>query len=183
MDPPAHDRRIAIARRASARALLSLLAVEARARSLQGSAQFLRRPALFALIVDPGGQERAQAVAAVGRHVAMSIHRIDIGEISQGDAHEDNFRRLLDAAQQAGVIVFLDNAHALFDSPDDDGRRIGRFHPQFLLDALDGVSGVVIAAVRERAEIPGLLLMRARYLIDFTVPTDQMRLNLTPEGE
>ena len=54
-----------------------------------------------------------------------------------------------------------------------------RFAPQFLLECLDTASGVVIAAVRDRTAIPGLLLVRARYVIDFTVLVDQMRLDLT----
>ena len=41
----------------------------------------------------------------------------------------------------------------------------------------------MIAAVRERSAIPALLLVRARFVVDFTVPTDQMRLDLTSESE
>jgi hypothetical protein len=184
-DPPAQGKRIAIARRAAARALLSLLAVEARARLLQAAGQFMRRPALFAIIVDPSGQERAHAVSIVSRHVTMSVHRVDTRDIQQGDLHRENFRRLLEAAHKAGVILFLDHAEALFDADDDQAGAPapGRFDPQFLLGCLDEASGVVIAAVRERSAIPALLLVRARFVVDFTVPTDQMRLDLTPERE
>lgn len=181
-EAPTNGKRAAIARRASARALLSLLAVEARARLLQVNEQFMQRPVLFAFIVDPTGEERAQAVTVVGRHVAMSVHRVDVSQIRQGKPHQDNFRRLLESAQKAGVILFLDNAEALFDGPDAGNEAesdFGRFDPQFLLDCLDTASGVVIAAVRDRTSIPGLLLVRARYVVDFTMSVDQIRLDLT----
>jgi hypothetical protein len=179
-DPPANGRRAAVARRASARALLSLLAVEARARILQASAQFLRRPALFAIVVDPTGEERAAALAGVGRHVAMPVHRVDAAEMRQGVSDRENFRRLLESASRAGVILFLDNAERVLGGahdPDGAGARDG-FPPQFLLECLE-TGGVVIAAVADRSEIAAQLLIRARFVVDFTVPADQMPLDLT----
>jgi SpoVK/Ycf46/Vps4 family AAA+-type ATPase len=155
----------------SALARLSILAVEAKARLALGPAPFLSRPALLAFIVDPTGLHRSSAIAIVSRHVQVPVHRVDISTIVQGEGAKSNFTQLFLAAERAGVVLYFDQADALFNAPGpSETHPFGRFDADFLIDRLDAFSGVVIAAVYRKELISPALLQRARHVVDFTQP-------------
>lgn len=156
----------------SALARLSILAVEAKARLALGPAPFLSRPALLAFIVDPTGLHRSAALAIVARHVQVPVHRFDVSTIVQGESAKSNFTQLFLAAERAGIVLYFDQADALFNAPgSSESHPFGRFEVEFLMDRLDAFSGVVIAAVYRRELIAPALVQRARHVIDFTQPT------------
>ena len=153
---------------ASARAVLTMLALEARHR-LQGAGQFQFRPALLGFIIDPTGRDRAFAVSVVARHVGVPVHRVDMSTIVQAEQAKDNFTRMFYAAERAGVVLYFDHADALFNAPGPtEEHPFGRFDPDFLLQRLDSFEGVVIAAIHRREMIAEPLLKRARHVVDFT---------------
>ena len=155
--------------RGSALAKLSVLAVEAKARLALGPAPFLSRPALLAFIVDPTGLHRAASLAIITRHVAVPVHRVDVSAIVQGDEAKSNFTQMLKAAERAGVVLYFDQADALFNAPIPSSLHpFGRFESQFLMDCLDAFPGVVVATVHRVELIAPEFLKRARFVIDFT---------------
>jgi hypothetical protein len=171
------------AARASARAVLTVLAVEARAR-LAAAANVLHRPALLAFVIDPTGEEREYAISVVSRHVGAPVYRVDMSTVVPGDTTKENFTRMFFAADRAGVILYLDKADALFGAAGSkEAHPLGHFEPGFVLERLDAFAGVVIAAVDTRESISPRLLQRARHVVDFTAKNRQMRLELPSDKD
>jgi hypothetical protein len=163
---------------ASARAVVTLLALEARQR-LRGPGQFQFRPALLAFIIDPTGRDREFAISVVARHAGVPVHRVDMSRVVQGPQAKDNFTRMFFAAERAGVVLYFDHADALFNAPGPaDEHPFGRFEPDFLLQRLDSFAGVVIAAIHRKEMIAEPLLKRARHVVDFT-PRNRARATVT----
>jgi SpoVK/Ycf46/Vps4 family AAA+-type ATPase len=166
---------------ASARAVLTLLAVEAGQR-LRGAGQFQFRPALLGFIIDPTGREREFAISVVARHAGVPVHRVDMSMVVQGAEAKNNFTRMFFAAERAGVILYFDHADALFNAPGPtDEHPFGRFEPEYLLQRLDSFAGVVIAAIHRKEMIAEPLLKRARHVVDFT-PRPARSRSAAPAG-
>src|SRR5262249_33885093 len=79
-------------------------------------ARLSRGRGISALLSGPPGPGQAMAAEVLAAHLQLDLYRIDLsGVVSKyiGET-EKNLRRVFDAAEESGAILFFDEADALF---------------------------------------------------------------------
>ena len=124
---------------------------------------------LFAGDDDTGKTLAAEVVAgALGR----PLHRVDLAAVVSkyiGET-EKNLRRLFDAAEAGGAVLFLDEADALFGKRSevkDSHDRYANIEVNYLLQRMEAYQGLAILATNAKANLDPAFLRRLRYVVEF----------------
>ena len=162
------------------RAQLTELAdqVALRARVYEGwgfGSQLGRGRGITALFAGPSGTGKTMAAEILARHLELDLYRIDLaGVVSKyiGET-EKNLRRVFDAAERTGAILFFDEADALFGSRTevrDSHDRYANVEVNYLLQRMEDYAGLAILATNRRTALDTAFIRRLRFVITFPVP-------------
>jgi hypothetical protein len=118
-------------------------------------------------IVLSSGDARMSLAAAVvvANELRLDLHRIDLSAVVSkyiGET-EKNLRRLFDAAEDGGALMFFDEADALFGKRtevEDSHDRYAQLEMNYLLEEIDRYRGIVIVAIA-RGKPPAAELLRS----------------------
>jgi SpoVK/Ycf46/Vps4 family AAA+-type ATPase len=127
------------------------------------------------LFAGPSGVGKTMAAEVVARHLELDLYRIDLSAVVSkyiGET-EKNLRRLFDAAEGGGSILFFDEADALFGKRSDvkDAHdRYANIEIDFLLQRMESYRGLAILATNMRSALDTAFLRRLRFIVDFTHP-------------
>lgn len=150
-----------------------------RARSARGLA-------LTALFSGPSGTGKTMAAEILARAFcdddgALALYRVDLAAITSkyiGETQK-NVGRIFDAAEDAGAVLLFDEGEALFArrSPEvkDSHDRHANSETSYLLQRLEGYSGIAIVTTNLRAAVDDAFLRRFRAVIDFPFPDAAQR--------
>ena len=86
---------------------------------------------------------------------------------------EKNLKRLFDAAEQGGAILFFDEADALFGKRTevkDSHDRYANIEVNYLLQRMEDYRGLAILATNRKSVLDRAFLRRLRFVIDFPFP-------------
>ena len=128
--------------------------------------------------VNLAGPDNAVLLAAaqgLARELGVGIARVDLATIISkyiGET-EKNLRRVFDDAEAKDVLLFFDEADALFGKRTDikDAHdRYANLEIGYLLQRMEEFAGVVILATNGRTKIPRAFLRRLRYVVKFPPP-------------
>lgn len=147
---------------------------------------------ISALFAGPSGAGKTMAAEILASHLSLDLYRIDLaGMISKylGDT-EKNCRRVFDAAERSGAILFFDEADALFGSRTEDVKdshdRYANFLTNDLLQRMEQYAGLAILATNRKGSVDSAFLRRLRFVIDFPFPSvaDRQRIwrGVFPDG-
>lgn len=134
-----------------------------------GSSNSKARPraGMTAIFTGPSAPQKILAAGVIARETNSELYRIDLSMVAGGSAQdtESSLRRILDAAEQAGGVLFFDEGDALFpaalDSSDLDlGGR-------YLLKRMGRYRDPSILAVASRDNIDAVLLRKLRFTVEF----------------
>jgi SpoVK/Ycf46/Vps4 family AAA+-type ATPase len=134
-----------------------------------------REGAVRSLFVGAPGSGQALAAAALGKAVGMAVFRIDLSTVVSrhiGET-EKNLDRIFGAAGNADVILFFDEADALFGKRTevhDAHDRYANVETGYLLQRLEAHAGPAIFATRSRADIDPAFVRRLRHVLHFAAP-------------
>ena len=124
----------------------------------------------LALFAGPSGTGKTMA-AAIATELGLDLYRVDLSNvISQhiGET-ERNIKRLFDAAEDGGVILFFDEADAFFGKRSevrDSHDRYGNTETSYLLERAENRRGLVIFSVKRRSSVDAAFLRRMRFHVD-----------------
>jgi SpoVK/Ycf46/Vps4 family AAA+-type ATPase len=130
---------------------------------------------ITALFSGVSGTGKTMAAEIVAAHVGLDLYRIDLaGVVSKyiGET-EKNLRRVFDAAERSGTILFFDEADALFGSRSevrDSHDRYANVEINYLLQRMEDYAGLAILATNRRAALDPAFLRRLRFVVDFPFP-------------
>jgi hypothetical protein len=130
---------------------------------------------LTALFAGPSGTGKTMAAEALASRLRLDMYVIDLaGVVSKwiGET-EKNLRRIFDAAEHAGAVLFFDEADALFGKRTevkDAHDRYANIEVDYLLQRMEDYRGVAILATNRRNLIDPAFLRRLRFLVDFPFP-------------
>ncbi len=130
-----------------------------------------------ALFVGPGGTGKTLAAEVIANQLGRDLYRVDVSRIFSkyiGET-EKNLRRIFDAAEMDGVVLFFDEADALFGKRSDvkdSHDRYANLEVSYLLQRIDAYEGVVIVATNRKTDLDEAFLRRMRFVIDFSTPGD-----------
>ena len=91
---------------------------------------------------------------------------------------EKNLRRLFDAAEATDVILFFDEADALFGrrtEVKDAHDRYANIEISYLLERMERFTGLAILATNRRKDLDEAFMRRLRYVVEFPLPGPEER--------
>ena len=130
---------------------------------------------ISALFAGASGTGKTMAAEVLANGLNLPLYRIDLaGVVSKyvGET-EKNLRRIFQAAEQSGTILFFDEADALFGKRTevkDSHDRYANIEVNYLLQLMENYSGLAILATNRRQAIDRAFLRRLRFVVDFVFP-------------
>ena len=146
-------------------------------------AAFGSRRGATALFSGPSGTGKTMAASVIANHLGLALFRVDLaGVVSKyiGET-EKNLDRVFDAAAQSDVVLFFDEADALFGKRSEvsDARdRYANIEVSYLLQRMEGFDGAAILASNLRQNLDDAFLRRIDMLVDFPTPSAADRARL-----
>jgi hypothetical protein len=146
-------------------------------------AKLSRGRGIVALFAGPSGTGKTMAAEVLAHRLDLDLYRIDLaGVISKyiGET-EKNLKRVFDAAEESGAILFFDEADALFGKRSevrDSHDRYANIEINYLLQRMEDYRGLAILATNRKALLDQAFLRRLRFLIDFPLPVAADRVRI-----
>jgi hypothetical protein len=129
------------------------------------------------------GTGKTLAAEVLAKVLDLDLYRIDLSSVVNkyiGET-EKNLRRLFDAAEDSGVVLFFDEADALFGKRSevkDSHDRYANIEINYLLQRLEAYNGLAILATNLKSSLDQAFMRRLRFVINFPFPTANERLKI-----
>lgn len=130
---------------------------------------------ISALFAGESGTGKTMAAEVIANELHMHLYRIDLSSVVSkyiGET-EKNLRRLFDAAEQGGAILFFDEADALFGKRSevkDSHDRYANIEINYLLQRMEAFSGLAILATNMKSALDTAFMRRLRFVVNFQFP-------------
>jgi hypothetical protein len=138
---------------------------------------------ISALFSGPSGTGKTMAAEVLANHLELDLYRVDLaGVVSKyiGET-EKNLRKVFEAAEQSGAILFFDEADALFGKRTevkDSHDRYANIEVNYLLQRMEDYRGLAILATNRKSTLDRAFMRRLRFLVDFPFPDAHNRRNI-----
>jgi len=135
---------------------------------------------ISALFAGDSGTGKTMAAEVIARELNLLMYRIDLSAVVSkfiGET-EKNLRRLFDAAEDSGAILFFDEADALFGKRSevkDSHDRYANIEVNYLLQRMESYRGLAILATNRKSALDPAFLRRLRFVIQFPFPAPEQR--------
>ncbi len=161
-------------------ALLYEIAAQVRQRSKVYDAWGFRRMmnrgfGISALFGGESGCGKTMAAEVIANELRLNLYRIDLSAVVSkyiGET-EKNLRRVFDAAEDGGVILFFDEADALFGKRSevkDSHDRYANIEINYLLQRMEAYGGLAILATNMKTALDQAFVRRLRFIVNFPFP-------------
>ena len=145
---------------------------------------------VVALFAGPSGTGKTLAAEILAGDLALELYKLDLSSVVSkfiGET-EKNLDQVFDAAAAGNVVLFFDEADALFGKRtevSDAHDRYANVETAYLLQRLETYDGVVVLATNLAKNIDTAFLRRLHASVEFPVPEEAERrrlweLNLVP---
>jgi len=130
---------------------------------------------ITAMFAGPSGTGKTMAAQVLARSLGTEIHRVDLSGVMSkyiGET-EKHLRQVFDACERSNVLLFFDEADALFGQRmevKDAHDRFANIEIDYLLQRMEQFEGISILATNRKHEIDPAFLRRLRFIIDFLPP-------------
>jgi hypothetical protein len=131
---------------------------------------------ITALFAGDSGTGKTLAAEVLANELRLNLYRIDLSAVVSkyiGET-EKNLRRLFDAAEDGGAILFFDEADALFGKRSevkDSHDRYANIEVNYLLQRMEAYRGLAILATNMRSALDVAFTRRLRFVVTFPFPT------------
>ncbi|MEO8597303.1 MAG: ATP-binding protein [Candidatus Solibacter sp.] len=138
---------------------------------------------LSALFAGPSGTGKTMAAQVIARSLDLEIRRVDLSSVVNkyiGET-EKRLKQVFDACERDKVILFFDEADALFGQRTqvkDAHDRFANIEINYLLQRMEQFDGLAILATNRKEDLDRAFLRRLRFIIDFLPPAPAERLRL-----
>jgi hypothetical protein len=143
------------------------------------------------LFAGESGTGKTMAAEVVANALGLLLYRIDLSVVVSkyiGET-EKNLRKLFDAAEDGGAILFFDEADALFGKRSevkDSHDRYANIEINYLLQRMESYRGLAILATNMKGSLDTAFLRRLRFIVNFPFPGPAERVaiweNVFPRG-
>ena len=141
------------------------------------------RPGVRALFTGESGTGKTLATFWLAQEAGLPCYRVDLAALTSkwiGET-EKNLSQLLDAAEQSDVVLFFDEADALFGARTDVGDandRHANAQTNFLLQRIEEFDGVAVLATNSRDRFDPAFVRRLDMVLEFPLPDTAARRQL-----
>ena len=130
---------------------------------------------ISALFTGESGTGKTMAAEVIANELRLNLYRIDLSAVVSkyiGET-EKNLRRVFDAAEDGGAILFFDEADALFGKRSevkDSHDRYANIEINYLLQRMEAYRGLAILATNMRSALDTAFVRRLRFIVNFAFP-------------
>lgn len=130
---------------------------------------------ISALFAGESGVGKTMAAEVIAKELHLNLYRIDLSAVVSkyiGET-EKNLRRLFDAADGGGAILFFDEADALFGKRSevkDSHDRYANIEINYLLQRMEAYTGLAILATNMKSALDPAFTRRLRFIVNVPVP-------------
>jgi len=130
---------------------------------------------ISALFAGESGTGKTMAAEVLANDLRLHLCRIDLSAVVSkyiGET-EKNLRKLFDAAEDGGAILFFDEADALFGKRSevkDSHDRYANIEVNYLLQRMESYRGLAILATNMKSALDSAFLRRLRFIVQFAFP-------------
>jgi hypothetical protein len=127
------------------------------------------------LFAGESGCGKTMAAEVIANELRLALFRIDLSAVVSkfiGET-EKNLRKLFDAAEGGGAILFFDEADALFgrrSEVKDSHDRYANIEINYLLQRMESYRGLAILATNMKSAMDNAFLRRLRFIVNFPFP-------------
>jgi SpoVK/Ycf46/Vps4 family AAA+-type ATPase len=138
---------------------------------------------VVALFAGASGTGKTMTAAVIANELGFDLYRIDLSSVVSkyiGET-EKNLDRIFRAARSGHVMLFFDEADALFGKRSevkDAHDRYANIEVAFLLQRLEEHDGVVVLATNLRRNVDEAFARRMQFVIEFAPPDPALREEL-----
>lgn len=138
---------------------------------------------ISAIFCGSSGTGKTLAAEVMANVLRLDLYRIDLaGMVSKyiGET-EKNLRRVFDAAEEGGAILFFDEADALFGKRTevkDSHDRYANIEINYLLQRMESYRGLAILATNRKSDLDRAFLRRIRFVVNFPFPDAAQRAEI-----
>ncbi len=138
---------------------------------------------ISALFHGPSGTGKTLAAEVLAQELRLDLYRIDLSQVVSkyiGET-EKNLARLFDAAEEAGAVLFFDEADALFGKRSevkDSHDRYANIEISYLLQRMEAYRGLAILATNLKSALDRAFLRRLRFVVEFPFPDVAQRAEI-----
>lgn len=135
---------------------------------------------ISALFAGDSGTGKTMAAEVIANELRLNLYRIDLSAVVSkyiGET-EKNLRRLFDAAEDGGAILFFDEADALFGKRSevkDSHDRYANIEINYLLQRMEAYGGLAILATNRQSALDQAFMRRLRFVVNFPFPNVAQR--------
>src|SRR5213079_682735 len=130
---------------------------------------------ISALFAGASGTGKTMSAEVLARSLRLDLYRIDLSSVVNkyiGET-EKNLRRVFDAAEEGGAILFFDEADALFGKRSevkDSHDRYANIEINYLLQRMEAFTGLAILATNMKTALDPAFMRRLRFVVNFGFP-------------
>jgi hypothetical protein len=135
---------------------------------------------VVALFAGPSGTGKTLAAEVVAGSLGLDLYKIDLSAVVSkyiGET-EKNLERIFEAAATGELVLFFDEADALFgkrSEVSDAHDRYANIEVAYLLQRLEAFDGIVVLATNLQGNIDQAFLRRIAIAVNFPAPDEQQR--------
>jgi SpoVK/Ycf46/Vps4 family AAA+-type ATPase len=135
---------------------------------------------LVAVFAGPSGTGKTLAAEVVAGDLGLDLYKVDLSTVVSkyvGET-EKNLERIFSAAACANIVLFFDEADALFGKRSEVGDahdRYANIEVSYLLQRLESYDGLVILATNLQRNMDAAFLRRIHVAVEFGLPDEQSR--------
>lgn len=135
------------------------------------------------LLYGPPGTGKTMAAQVMANEVGIPLYRVDLSRIYSkyvGET-EKNLSAIFDRAKDVNVILFFDEADALFSKRTEVNSSHDRYsnsETSYLLQKMEEYNGISILATNLYNNFDNAFLRRLTFAVHFEKPDEKMRLRL-----
>jgi hypothetical protein len=133
-----------------------------------------------ALFAGPSGTGKTMAAEVIANHLRLNLFRIALSAVVSkyiGET-EKNLARMFREAESGGVVLFFDEADALFGKRTeirDSHDRYANIEINYLLQRMEAYRGLAILATNMRSALDTAFVRRLRFVVTFPYPSPAER--------
>ena len=135
------------------------------------------------LLSGPAGTGKTMGAEVIANELHLEMYKIDLSAIVSkwiGET-ERNLDKIFDYAREINVILFFDEADALFGKRtkvNDAHDRYANIETNYLLQKLEEYGGIVILSSNFRENIDDAFVRRLQHILEFRLPDENSRLEI-----
>ena len=135
----------------------------------------------LAVFSGPSGTGKTMAAEVIARELRASLYRVNSRQLVSkyiGET-EKNLERLFSIAQKKNMILFFDEADALFGKRSEvrnSHDRYANVEVSYLLAKIEAYRGLVILTTNHQGNLDPTIACRVKYLLEFAPPIPSPRV-------